>query len=42
MIAFAVWIVNNAEKNNVKMVIHTGDLVEDEGNTLIGIARTIP
>ncbi|MCW4017568.1 MAG: metallophosphoesterase [Candidatus Bathyarchaeota archaeon] len=27
------WIVNNVEKYNVKMVIHTGDLVEDEGNT---------
>ncbi len=27
------WIVNNADKYNVKMVVHTGDLVEDEGNT---------
>jgi hypothetical protein len=26
------WIVNNAEKYKVKMVIHTGDIVEDEGN----------
>ncbi len=26
------WIVNNKEKYNVKMVIHTGDLVEDEWN----------
>ena len=26
------WIVNNNEKYNVKMVIHTGDLVEDEWN----------
>ncbi len=27
------WIVNNAETYNVKMVVHTGDLVEDEWNT---------
>jgi hypothetical protein len=27
------WIVNNAENYNVKMVVHTGDLVEDEWNT---------
>ena len=26
------WIVNNAAVYNVKMVIHTGDLVNDEGN----------
>jgi hypothetical protein len=26
------WIVNNAEKYKIKMVIHTGDIVEDEGN----------
>jgi hypothetical protein len=26
------WIVNNAEKYNCKMVIHTGDLVDTEGN----------
>jgi hypothetical protein len=26
------WIVNNAEKYKVKMVIHTGDIVEDEFN----------
>ena len=26
------WIANNAEKYKVKMVIHTGDIVEDEGN----------
>ena len=26
------WIVNNAEKYNVKMVIHTGDIVNIEGN----------
>jgi hypothetical protein len=27
------WIVNNAETYNVKMVVHTGDLVNDEWNT---------
>jgi len=27
------WIVNNAETYNVKMVVHTGDLVEDEWDT---------
>lgn len=27
------WIVNNAEKYNVQMVIHTGDIVDTEGNT---------
>jgi hypothetical protein len=27
------WIVNNVETYNVKMVVHTGDLVEDEWNT---------
>jgi hypothetical protein len=27
------WIVSNEEKYNIKMVIHTGDLVEDEWNT---------
>jgi hypothetical protein len=27
------WIINNREKYNVQMVIHTGDLVEDEWNT---------
>jgi hypothetical protein len=26
------WIVNNAQKYNVKMVIHTGDLVDTESN----------
>jgi hypothetical protein len=26
------WIVNNAEKYRIKMVIHTGDMVEDEFN----------
>jgi hypothetical protein len=27
------WVVNNAEKYNVKMVIHTGDMIQDEFNT---------
>jgi hypothetical protein len=27
------WIVNNVETYNVKMVVHTGDLVNDEWNT---------
>lgn len=26
------WVVNNAEKYQIKMVIHTGDMVEDEFN----------
>jgi hypothetical protein len=26
------WIVNNAQKYNVQMVIHTGDIVDTEGN----------
>jgi hypothetical protein len=31
--ALCRWIVNNAETCDVKMVVHTGDLVEDEWNT---------
>lgn len=30
--ALCRWIVNNVQKYNVKMVIHTGDLVDTEGN----------
>ena len=30
--ALCRWIVNNAEEYNVKMVIHTGDIVNVEGN----------
>jgi hypothetical protein len=30
--ALCRWIVNNAEAYNVKMVVHTGDLVDTEGN----------
>ena len=30
--ALCRWIVNNAEKYDIKMVIHTGDIVDTEGN----------